>query len=222
MEGNEESYTGLWNMIQEGSWAVFQPPPADIPACQPASSANSTDEAPEGPGCMPTHSNTEALWVSMRRWLCVQGPVWVSQCNRANTCLDFYHKAPEAPQSMSPEIAVLLLLCEFGIWDRARERERLKTRRLGISTKTNKRFSRAYSWLLLHPANLHMWAAAQHNTGATRCIISSDSAEIKWSLKMKLKSVFLTGFLCLHLICNSHGRCTRFHIILANDAWECW
>lgn len=69
-----------------------------------------------GPGSVSTHSNTEALWVGMRLWLCGQGPVWGSQHCRANTCLDFYHKAPQAPQSMSPEIAVPLSLWELGIW----------------------------------------------------------------------------------------------------------
>lgn len=61
MEGNQNPHRGLLNMIRAGSRAAFQPPRAYIPACQPASSAYPTDDVPEGPGSVPTHSDTEAL-----------------------------------------------------------------------------------------------------------------------------------------------------------------
>lgn len=70
-----------------------------------------------GAGSVPTHFDTEALWVGMRRRLCGQGPVWVSQHRQAYTCPDFYHKAPQAQHSMSPAIAVPLSLWELGIWE---------------------------------------------------------------------------------------------------------
>lgn len=61
MEENKKIHTGLLNMNQEGSRAIFQPPSAYIPACQPASSAYPTDDVPQRPGSVSTRSNTEAL-----------------------------------------------------------------------------------------------------------------------------------------------------------------
>lgn len=61
MEWNKNPHTGLLNMIGESNKVTFQPSRAYIPACQPASSAYPTDDVPEGPGSVPTHSNTEAL-----------------------------------------------------------------------------------------------------------------------------------------------------------------
>lgn len=106
--GVKNPQKGLLNMIWAGSRAAFQPLCADIPACQAASSAYPTDDVVEGPGSVPTHTNTEALWVGMRRWLCGQGPVWVSQHCRANTCLDFTTK-PLRPLSRWAQ----RLLCRF-------------------------------------------------------------------------------------------------------------
>lgn len=160
---------------------------------------------PEGPGSVPTHSNTEALWVGMRRWLSGQGPVWVSQHCRAKTCLDFYHKAPQAPQSMSPEIAVPLSLWDLGIWER--ENGGVKQRCLGMRSKTNRCF-RGYGWLLLH--------LTQHSI--ITLYLLSCSPWIKHILNMK--SVFY-GFLCLYLQFTK-GSVSLLQIILANDAWECW
>lgn len=63
-----------------------------------------TDDVLEGSGAV--HSNAEALWVGLGR--CGQGPDWVSQHCRANTCLDFTTK-PLRPLSGWAQ----RLLCRF-------------------------------------------------------------------------------------------------------------
>lgn len=109
--GDGGSDKGLSNMMWAGSGAMSLPLCAYIPACQPASSAYPRDDVGEGLGAVPTRCDT----AGMRCWLHSQRPVRVSQRCRSNTCLDFTPEPPQGLQSMSPTIALPLLLWGFGI-----------------------------------------------------------------------------------------------------------
>lgn len=107
-ESNPVTFT-LLPMIRGHAWTT-----AGLHTWLSARQPLPTDDAPAGQGSLPTHFTTEAVWVRHETPWCGQGPAWVSQSCRTNTCLDFYHKSPKASVNEPTDCCAAFSL---GAWD---------------------------------------------------------------------------------------------------------
>lgn len=176
------------------------------------------DDVPEGPGSVPTHSNTEALSVGMRQHWCGQGPAWVSQRCRTNTCLDFYHKTPSGPAVNEPRDC-------YAAFTLGAPDLRVKRRDHGVSEWEVKQTDVLAQdmvgcfYVLQAPDVYSTLAAAQHSS---TLYPPSFSHSYKNILTMKLKSKSFKSICLFVSFCNLHRQYKPFQIILANDLWEDW
>lgn len=127
----------------------------------------------------------------MRRWLCGQGPVWVSQQCRATTCLDLTAKPLRPPQSMSPTIALPVLLWELRILSASMSAAAM-LQCCAMRSKTNRHFH-----ILLAPS-VSALAATQYPSDIIQLL--SCQPWLKMYFKYEAETwVILEVFLCLYL-----------------------